>query len=238
VRPTPRVRPLPLWRHEIRRAGWTAALAPTLAAVLVVAVTLVNGTDVGEREVMRNLFAVLEMALPPVAGIGAASLVGRDPAVELQLTVPTPYRATLVRRLAVSVGWTALVAVLIVGVLMASGWWSRWPEAHGAVAGHLVWLAPTLWLAAVGFLAGAALRSAAAAGGLVAMLWVLEQIFADAVQEHRWSRLLYLFATTRGTVPADWAGNRLTLVVTAIAFGVAGWLLLGRTERLVQGETE
>ena len=104
--------------------------------------------------------------------------------------------------------------------------------------GQLVWLAPTLWLAAVGLLAGAVFRGPAAASGLVAVLWIFEQIFAGAVQEHWWSRMLYLFATIRGAVPADWTANRLALLATAIVPGIAAWLLLGRIERLVQGETE
>ncbi|GFJ96132.1 hypothetical protein Prum_097740 [Phytohabitans rumicis] len=227
-----------MWRHEVRRTGRAALLAPPLVAGLVVAVTLANGTAGAESEAMRNLFNSVEMAMPLVAGIGAASLIGRDPAAELHLTLPTPYRATLVRRLAIAVGWTALVAVLIVAVLVVTGWWARWPEAHGAFVGQLVWLAPTLWLAAAGFLAGAVFRGPAPASGLVAVLWILQQLFAGGWQEHQWSRLLYLFATTRGTVPGDWLANRLTLVATGVALGYAGWLLVGRAERLIGEEAE
>ncbi|HVQ93561.1 MAG TPA: hypothetical protein VMU51_21160 [Mycobacteriales bacterium] len=232
------MRPLLLWRYEVRRAGWAAVLAPPLVAAIVVLLAVVDAADGADQRgtVIRNLFAALEMGLPLVAGIGAASLVGRDPAAELQLTVPTPYRATLLRRLAVVVGWTALVALLIAAVLLVIDGWADRPQAHGAVVGQLVWLAPTLWLAAVGFLAGAVFRGPAAAGGLVAVLWMIEQILTEAVQQHQWSRLLYLFATSQGTVPADWTGNRLTLVATAIVLGIAAWLLLGGTERLVRGE--
>jgi hypothetical protein len=234
------VRPLPLWRYEVRRAGWAAALAPPLVAAVVVLLAVVDSAEGGGQRgaVIRNLFATLEMGLPLVAGIGAASLVGRDPAAELQLTVPTPYRATLLRRLAVVVGWTVPAALLITAALLVADGWGDRPQAHGAVVGQLVWLAPTLWLAAVGFLAGAVFRGPAAAGGLVAVLWILEQVFPGAVQDHGWSRMLYLFATIRGAVPADWTANRLTLVTTAIVLGLAGWLLLGGIERLVRGEAE
>jgi hypothetical protein len=233
------VRPLPLWRYEIRRAGWTALLAPPLLAAVVVLLAVLDSSDgAGQRGAWWNMFATLEIGLPLVAGIGAASLVGRDPAAELQLTMPTAYRATLLRRLAVVVGETALAALLIAGILVATGRWAQWPQAHGAVVGQLVWLAPTLSLAAAGLLAGAVFRTPAAAGGLVAVLWILEHIFAGALQEHRWSRMLYLFATIRGTVPADWTGNRLTLLATAVVLGIAAWLLLGRTERLVGGEAQ
>ena len=226
---------LPLWRYEVRRVGWAALLTPPLAAAVVAGFALVDrspGAD--ERSASGNLFAALEMALPLVTGIGAASLVGRDPTVELQLTLPTRYRTTLLRRLAVLLGWTGLVALAIAAYLIGTGW----PWTHGTVVGQLIWLAPTLWLAAVGLLAGAVLRSPAAAGGLVAVLWLVEQLFRATFQEHAWSRLLYLFATTRGAVPGDWMANRLTLVGTALALGVAAWALLGRTERLVGGEVE
>jgi hypothetical protein len=226
-----------LWRYEVRRAGWATLLAPPLAALAVATFALVDGSaGAEEREASRNLFTALEMALPLCAGISAASLVGRDPVVELQLTLPTAYRATLLRRLAVAVAWTALVALLITGFLIATGWWARRPDTHGAFLGQLVWLAPTLWLAAAGLLAAALFRGPAAASGVVAVLWIVEQVFGDVVQEHRWSRLLYLFATTRGAVPGDWIANRLTLLASAVVLGFLAWLLLGRAERLVRGE--
>jgi hypothetical protein len=233
-----RPRPLPLWRHEIRRAGWTALLTPPLAAgafVLAAALDAGNTTDLSTA---RTLFAALEMGAPLAAGIGAASLIGRDPTAELLLTMPTGYRSVLLRRLAATVGWTALVALLLAGTLLATGWWARWPAHHGAVPGQLTWLAPTLALAGLGLLAGAALRGPAAAGGLVAVFWIIQQIFAGPVQEQTWSRLLYLFATTRGAAPGEWTANRLTLIGAAAVLCAAAWLLLGRTERLLQGAAE
>lgn len=233
------MRPLALWRYEIRRAGWTALLAPPLLAAVVVLLAILDSSDGADPgRAWWNMFATLEVGLPLVAGIGAASLVGRDRAAELQLTMPTAYRTTLLRRLAVVVGETALAALLIAGILIISGRWTQWPEAHGALVGQLVWLAPTLSLAAAGLLAGAVFRAPAAAGGLIAVLWILEQLFAGVLQEHRWSRMLYLFATIRGSVPEDWTGNRLTLLATAIVLGIAAWLLLGRAERLVSGEAQ
>jgi len=224
------VKSIDLWRYEVRRAGWTALLTPPVAtAALVLLALLDSSPDTG-----RGLLAALEMAIPLAAGVGAASLVGRDPAVELQLSVPTPYRSTLLRRLAVTLGWAALLAVLVAGVVVATGWW---PPGHGVLGGQLIWLAPTACLGGLGFLAGAAFRSPAAAGGLVATYWIVEQLFSG-LQDNHVFRLLYLFATIRGTVPADWTANRLALLTTALACGVLGWLLLGRTERLLRGEAE
>ncbi len=110
--------------------------------------------------ILQNL---LELALPLAAGVGAASLVGRDPAVELQLTLPTAYRATILRRLAASTGWVAVVALTVVLGAVATGWWDRWPGAHTPLAGQLTWLAPTAFLAGLGLLVGALAGSAALA---------------------------------------------------------------------------
>jgi hypothetical protein len=225
-----------LWRCEVRRAGWAALLTPPVATGLVLVLVFAGAASgTSEADTALALFALMEMAIPLAAGIGAASLIGHDPGVEWQLTLPTPYRATLLRRFGVTMGWTALVAGGLAAALVTTGWWDRAPGNHGALAGQLIWLAPTLWLGAAGLLAGALLRNPAAASGLIAGVWILEQVLADAVQAHYWSRLLYLFASTRGAAAEDWAANRLTLVASAICLAGIAWPLLGRPERLLRG---
>jgi hypothetical protein len=234
------MRPLSLWRHETRRAGWVALLGPLLAAGIVVATAVYGATRLGEpeRSTALALQSMLEMALPLAAGIGAASLVGRDPAIELQLTLPTAYRATILRRLVVVAGWAAVLAVAAAAIMVAGDWWHRWPAARSPLVGQLTWLAPTLCLAGLGLLGGALTGSPAVATTAVATLWVLNQAAGDQLQEHGWSRVLYLFATTRGTVEADWARNRLTLVAAGLAMIAAAWLLLRRPGRLLTKEAE
>jgi hypothetical protein len=237
---SPRMRPLSLWGHEVRRAGWAALLPPVLAAVILVGVA-VDGAlrlDAPSRSTALLLQSLLEMALPLTAGVGAASLVGRDPAVELQLTLPTPYRATILRRLVVSAGWAGVIALTGAAVMVASGWWERWPAAHAPLPGQLTWLAPTMCLAGLGLLAGALSGSPATATSVVIALWFAELAGGSLLQQHRWSRLLFLFATTRGTVDRDWIANRLTLVAVGVAMISAGWLLLRRPSRLLTKEAE
>lgn len=229
--------PLALWRYEIRRAGWAALLTPpACAASILLLAALQAGTTSGGEDVAtaRTLQAVLEMAMPLAAGVGAASLVGHDPAAELALSVFRSYRTTLLRRLAVTFGCAAVIAVGTSAVLTASGWWYRWPLAPPPLLGQLTWLAPTLWLGGLGFLLGALLRSPAAAGALVAAVWIAEQAMAGAMQERVWSRLLHLFATTRGRDEAYWLANRVVLLATGAALLTAGWLLLANSERLVR----
>ncbi|WP_406318779.1 hypothetical protein OHA77_15315 [Streptosporangium sp. NBC_01639] len=233
------MRPLGLWSHEIRRAGPTALLAPPVL-VLLIALLAGFGTRLGSREgnTAWFLMTAMETGVPLVAGLAAASLVGRDRAVELQLTLPTGYRSTLLRRLVVTVGWTALCALAASALLIATGWWEVLPGAPGGLTGQLTWLSPTLWLAALGLLAAVALRNTAAATSLIAFLWVLEQVLSSAMQESTAPRLLHLFATTRGTAPGDWLPNRLTLLATALLLAAAAWPLLGNAERILGGETE
>ncbi|GAA0264143.1 hypothetical protein [Cryptosporangium japonicum] len=231
------MKPLTLWQYEVRRAGWSALLGPPIAVAVGIAAALANPMP-SDTTTARILLGTLEMAIPLAAGVACASLVGRDPAVELQLTSPTSYRVTLLRRLGVTLGWAAAFAVPTAAVLIGTGWWARWPANHGALVGQLTWVAPTLGLSALGFAAAAVFRSPAAAGALVTTIWAIQQFFAGAAQEHRAGRLLYLFATTRGAAPDDWTANRLTLLGAAAALIALALVVLGRAERLIGEEDE
>src|SRR6266545_3451552 len=193
----PGMRPLSLWRHEVRRAGWAALLAPLIAAVGL-AVLAVDGAIRLDQPDQSTALVLQSL---------------------LQLALPTAYRSTILRRLLVTAGWVALVALTTAAFMVASGWWHRWPEAHPALAGQLTWLAPTLCLTGLGLLAGALSGSPAVASIVVASLWVFEYAAVGQLQEHRWSR-------------------RLTLLAAGVAMTAAGWLLLRRPSRLLTKEAE
>lgn len=231
------MRPLTLWRYEVRRAGWAALLGPPIAVALGATAALANPQP-SDTTTARILLGALEMAIPLAAAVACSSLVGRDPAREIQLTAPTAYRVTLLRRMTVTLSWTAAIAALAAVVLIATGWWARWPENHGPLAGQLTWVAPTLGLSGLGFAASAVFRSPGAAGALVTSVWAIQQFFAGSAQENLPGRLLYLFATTRGAVPGDWTANRLTLLGAGAALIAFALVLLGRSERLIGEEDE
>jgi hypothetical protein len=234
---SPGMRPIALWRHEARRAGWTALLGPpAVLGLAVVGGVLQEGAGGGEGEVARTLQAALEMLLPLTAGIGAASLIGHDPVAELAASCRTRYPVTLLRRLVLSLGWVAALAVLMSAVLAATGWWDRMPGARPVVSGQLTWLSPTLLLVALGFLTGVVVRNPGAAAGVVAVVWLTEQALTPQLQSHVAGRLLYLFATTRGARAEDWLANRLVLLAAAAVLLAAAWLLLARSEPVVRGE--
>ncbi|WP_067170079.1 hypothetical protein [Microtetraspora niveoalba] len=233
------MKPLDLWAHELRRAG-PAALAGAPALVLLMTLLAILGARLGSRESTTAfmLAGALEMVIPLITGMAAASSLGRDQAVELQLTLPVGYRSTVLRRLAATTGWTGLCAAAGSTVLTLGGWWELLPVTPHGPAVQLTWLAPALWLAALGLLASAAFSSAVAATTTVALVWVVEQVVAGPLQGSLPSRLLYLFATTRGTVPDDWTANRVVLLCTAAVLVAAAWPLLGRAERVLGGDKE
>ena len=223
-----------LWRHEVRRAGWPAIVTPAVVvvAMLGMAAVMVAGSAPSDT-VGRLLVAGLEVGLPLAAGIGAAALVGRDPAIELQLSAPTPYRVTVLRRLAITVAGPVLLAAAGTTVLRATGWW---PAVHLGASSVLVWLGPVAWLSALGAFLAVGLRSAAAASGLIAGVWLAEQLFAGLFAAHAAGRALYLFPTTWLPGMPGWPVNRAVLLATAAVLLAGACLLLSRPHRLLTEE--
>ncbi|MDN5750312.1 MAG: hypothetical protein L0H64_17675 [Pseudonocardia sp.] len=99
--------------HEMRRCGMPA-LAVLTGTAVALGVVLV---------VLPSSWAgwLVASALPLAFGMAAAMVAGGEDALELHLTLPTPYPRTLRRRLAVLVGVAAVVLAAVVGVLSASG---------------------------------------------------------------------------------------------------------------------
>ncbi len=231
---TQRVVRLGLWAYEARRTGWPALATPAAvsAGMIAVAAAMAEG-GAPRHAVARLVVAGLEVMLPLAAGIGATALVGQDRAVELQLSLPTPYRVTLLRRLAILLAWPSLLAAASTAVLQAFGWW---PSAHSGAAGALVWLAPLLWLPALGVFLAVLLRNATAASGLIAGLWLVEQLFAVAFAASAPGRAVSLFPATWLAGMPGWAVNRAVLLTTAAVLLAGTCALLARPHRLLTEE--
>lgn len=208
---------------------------PSVLVLGMIAAAAQFGAGENDASIARTLIGVLEMLLPLAAGGGAASLIGHDPVAELVASCPTGYPVTLVRRLIVSLTWITVLAVLASTALIATGWWDRWPAAHAPLPGQLTWLSPVLFLAALGFLAGAVLRSPGTAAGIVAVVWLTQQVLNSLMQSSPAARMLNLFVTTRG-MPADWTVNRLVLLGGAVVLFLFAWLVLTRSEATYSGE--
>jgi hypothetical protein len=222
------MRPLSLWRYEFGRAGWTTLAAPPLALIAPLALTAFGGT---ERE--RLLLAGPEAVLPLAVALAAVSIVARDPVTELHLTLPTPLRATLLRRLALLLVVAGIVAGLYCAILIVFDAWAG-PRSTPLAQSLLLWSAPTLALTALSVAVGGLTRSVTLATTAAGGLWLVEQLFVGVFTEHvPW---LYLFPTLRLGVGAGWTGSRLTLLAVAVLVAAGAAWTLGRPERLLTEE--
>jgi hypothetical protein len=220
-----------LWRHEMRRAGWTVLLAPLLTAAaggLIVLATVRSGG--GPETVSVGLGYVLEMGVPLAVGVATTTLVGRDPVLELQLSVPVGYRVTLLRRAAIALAAGALVALLVDavrrgGATIRPAGQATWPSS--GTVGLVVWLAPTVALVGLGLLVAAILRDPPPAAGVVVTGWLFEELAPDRVPGP-----VYLFASTE-PFTGDWLANRLTLIAVGAVAVAAAWPQLGRPSLLL-----
>jgi len=157
------------WRYEVRLCGWRTVLGPLLAlAALAVFAVLISFS--AAREVNPILSFGLDL-LPLVAGIAAASAVSGDGLVELQLSLPTSFRLTVVRRLVVALGWPILLTLIgTLGLSLTQR--LVWPVAATGYTplDVLIWLPPLLWLAGCGAAVTLGLRNIAAATGAVGLV--------------------------------------------------------------------
>lgn len=177
----------------------------------------------------------LEAFMPLVAGLATACVVADEPALELHLTLRTHYRTTMARRLALTVGWTSLVATLWAVTLWFLGFWS-WPGPF--VVMQLGWLAPVLWYASFGVLLSLLLKNRAASGAILGGFWLAETSLGGLLFNHYWISLLALSATTYA-LPFNgmewWLGNRAVLISTSFAMAFFSVRILRNNEALVRG---
>jgi hypothetical protein len=218
---------------ERRIVGWLPLALPvaTIAVLLVSAVTLVVAAGAW-AEARRLLVAGLETVLPLTIGLATAVVVAGDPGVELQLSLATPYRVTVLRRVVLVTGAGCAAALSATAVLAASGLLPGVSTA-GFV---LLWAAPVAWFAAAGTVAGAGLGRAAG-GGLLSAVWLVQQVGGGLLAARPWTRPLWMFVTTQAGRTPDWVVNRAALLVQAAVLTGAAWVLLRRNDRLLQEAT-
>lgn len=201
-----------IWWHETRRCGLAAAVLPMAigGAVVVTAVALRGeGAAVG-----NGMVRVSAMVFPLGCGLAAAAALGRERLIELQVSVSTPYRLTVARRLVVITALSTLGAVAMVVGLHGAGLW-RHPA--GGALGLLVPMGPSLFLIGVAAWACAALRfNAGACAAVVVGAWVFEVFI--------WGNYIAL-----------WQLNAGLLLAAGVLAAARGVRLLDNTERLVTG---
>src|SRR5258708_20650411 len=196
----------------------------------------------------RTLSASLEIILPLAAGLVVATITSQDPAIELQLSMPRSYDRTALDRLTIIAGWTIVIALLSSITIFALKLAfvpqpsQSWPTPLQFLTGQLTWIAPLLWLVAIGLCLALLLRSRAASGALLGGIWIVEIILKDYFAATTWLHPVFLFPTTLlplvGPLPQailnSWLTNRFELIGTAIVLLLLGCLLLRNPERLLK----
>lgn len=220
-----------IWQYEVRRIGWPVLFLPLLTVMGIGFLTLLTWALGRFADVNRVLSETLDV-VPLATGLGAAGVLRRDHSLELQLSLPCPFRLTVARRLGMFLTVAALVALVATSVLQAD---SRltWPVA--SVAANLIWLPPLLWLSGVGSLSS--LWGGTAAGAAAcATIWTAETLLGSVFANTPGLRLVWLFMRYSAAQSSTWYVNRAFLLVSsAVLLGVTFWKL-GHGERLLDRE--
>lgn len=226
--------------YEFRRIGKIGLMTPLLivAGFGIVAVPMaLLGREKGQ--IANLLSSVPEVYLPIAAGLAAAAIVAREPALDLHLTLRTHYRTTALRRLALLVGWTALASVLWASVLQILGLWT-WPEPF--LVAQLGWLVPLLWFVSAAALLALLLRSQVASGAILGAVWLFQNLLGGLMLTLDWLRPFYLFGMDSYSPQAEawfderyWLDSWLTLGIMALAMALCTVLVLSKSEFLASG---
>lgn len=215
------------FRYELKLMGKRVILTPILVMVGFAALgVLLHSMKVDPA---RTLSAGLEMILPLMAGVVVSAIISQDQAIEVQLTVPKKYHMTVMRRLAIILGWTVVIALAssVIIAMLNLGFIPQetpvWSVPFPFLAGQLTW-----------------------AAALLCGIWIVEIIFKDLFAVSAWLKPVFLFPTTLlalgGPLPsalfAAWLANRFEVLATGLLLLPIGWLLLRSPERLLNGSSE
>lgn len=239
------------WYYELRVLGKRVILTPLLLALgsALFAVFL----QTREVDPARFLSGMLEIMLPIATAVVVATIASSDPAIELQLTTPRRYLYTATKRIALILGWAIVIALLcsILLTVLRMAYMPQqmlgWAAPLSFLVNQLTWLAPLLWLAALGLCLALLLRSRAASSAILGGIWILEIIFKDVLAATSWLQPVLLFPTTLILFPSAlipnsvfqvWLSSRLEIAGTGLVLLALGWLLLRNPEGLLKGASE
>lgn len=168
-----------LWVYEARRVGTAVLATPIVTGAGIAAVTmLARPAASGTSELDLTPVRLASYVLPVAVGLAAAAVLPRETMLEQHLTLPTPYRTTAYRRLAVLAGVSLTTAGALLIALASNGRWHS--PAHGAAA-LLIPGGPAAFLLGVGAWAGGRWHSAAAASSVVVAAWLGQLLIWDRV---------------------------------------------------------
>ncbi|MBA2392231.1 MAG: hypothetical protein H0V70_05740 [Ktedonobacteraceae bacterium] len=227
---------LDIVRYEIRVTGILLFAIPLLfAAGLAVLAEFLQIGHVSQPFINDVLLAGLEACLPLTSGIIAATVATQDPAIELQLTLPLPYRSTTFLRLALLLIWTALIALLSTLALHLA-----LPSVlpTSLAEEQLIWSAPLLWFTAVGTILALLMRNRSTSSAILGCLWVMQLVFHGYFLATVWTRPWFLFTTLYAPDISFWLANRIELILTSVIVFIATWFYLRNSEWRFFGEED
>ncbi|BCL77892.1 hypothetical protein ccbrp13_03570 [Ktedonobacteria bacterium brp13] len=227
-------------RYDIRVLGLAVIAAPALLLLgifLFMGLLLIMGVDP-----TRLFMAGLEILLPVAMSLIIATVCTQDSTLEIQLTFPRTFAATVVRRVLLALGSAGLVAFITTLLLVLlrpdvqAQEISHWPLILTLLGDQLIWLAPLLWFTALGLFITLLTNSRTASSSLLASIWLIEVLFVKGlIPTNSWLRPLYLFATTLQPTISFWLSSRIEILATALVFFGLSWLLLRNREHVLKG---
>ncbi len=221
-------------RHEVRILGPVLFLIPMAIAVAFVGITVMLFVgNVVHSFIASMLTAALEACLPLAVGIILSTVAVQDDSLELLLTMPAAYRKIAFLRFALILAWTLLVELLAALALFV---FLPWIPVKPLEAFQLMWMAPSLWLAALGILLALVMRSRVSSGAILGSIWIFQLTFHGYFAQNGWTQPWFLFATLFTTNAPFWLANRLELIITAFVLFAASWWFLRDPERRFYGE--
>ena len=221
-------------RHEVRILGPVLFLIPLAMIVVFVGLTIMLFVgNVVHSFIASLLIAAIEACLPLAAGIILSTVAVQDASLELLLTMPTAYRKIAFLRFALILSWTLLMELLATLALFA---FLPSISAKPLAIFQLTWLAPSLWLAALGMLLSLVLHSRASSGAILGSIWIFQLTFHSYFAQNGWTRPWFLFATLYTPGAPFWLANRLELIIASLALFAVSWWFLCDPERRFYGE--
>jgi hypothetical protein len=222
--------------YELCIVGMKVIILPALVVagcLILVFLTNMNAVSRG-----LGLTVLVEIALPLLAGLHVIDIAGSDPAVELQLSLPTSYLSTTIYRQSLVWGGTSWIALCtsIVALLpftVSPIMIADWPPLLRLSIWQLTWFAPLLLFMALGHILILLLRSQAASSVLLCGIWLGDLFMTGFLAGKSILTPLILFMTTLVAQSPFWLLNRCVLLCFACLIWIAaGQLLIHREVQL------
>jgi hypothetical protein len=135
-----------IW-YELRILGrWVILITPLIILTFVLLGGILTIMQVSNLRISQVLTANLEMVLPLAAGLLTTTIVSNDPAIELQMTMPTTYRITAFVRLSLIIAWSSSLAFFFSVFVYHLRFWrvplqiETWNVLPQYLVGQLTWM--------------------------------------------------------------------------------------------------